>query len=230
MLQGLSRVRTLWLSVFAVLAGSAALVYWPDATQAAWDGTQTLRLGDLVTAEFVAPPLTEVHKFSFYVMKDTVMNTAITVDEAAEGLVPEVALVGADEAEVPLGAAQVGNKIKNFKFAASGSFYLRVRATAGTGIYTLDTKSKYPETVKGKTTTGSFQFDSGADILVSGKVKKSKGSSAKPLITGLTYNGGTVDLGNFAGTPEMKKVRMPVNATYTLAIEDRKSTLLNSSH
>src|SRR5262245_56557451 len=204
MLQRQSRAASLWPSVLAVLAGSAALVYWPDSSEAAWDGTQDLRLGDLITAEFVAPPLTEVHKFSFYVMKDTVMNTAVTVDEDAEGLVPEVSLVRADDVEVPLGTTQVGNKIKNYTFTESGSFYLRVRATAGTGIYTLDTKSKYPEKVKGKTTTGSFQFDSGADILVSGKVKKSKGSSAKPLITGLTYNGGTVDLGNFAGTPEMK--------------------------
>jgi hypothetical protein len=219
MLNRRSRAWTFWFSVAAVLAGAAALVRWPDTTQAAWDGTQDVRLGDLMTAEFAGPPLAEVHKFSFYVMKDTVMSTTVTVDESASGLVPEVSLFRADDVEIALGAAEVGNKIKKYAFTESGSFYLRVRATAGTGIYSLDTKSKYPEKVKGKTTTGTFLFDAGADILVSGKVKKSKGSSAKPVITGLTYNGGTVDLGNYAGTPEMKKVLMPVNATYTLAID-----------
>ena len=214
-----SRIGVGWLSAVGAILGAAALLLQPGTTQAAWDGTQNLRLGDLITAEFVAPPLTEVHKYFFYVMKDTVMNTTITVDAAAEGLVPEVALVAADETEVALGTAQVGNKIKNFKFIASGSFYLRVRATAGTGIYKLDTKSKAPAKIKGSTTTGTFDFDAGADTLVTGNVKKSKKSTAKPLITGLTYNGGEVDLGTQAGTAKIKKVPMPVNATYTLAID-----------
>jgi hypothetical protein len=219
MLSGRSRTASRWLSAVVALGAAAALFFRPGTSQAAWDGTQNLRLGDLITAEFVGDPLTEVHKYSFYVMKDTVMNTTITVDEAAEGLVPEVALVAADETEVPLGAAQVGNKIKNFTFTSSGSFYLRVRAIEGTGIYTLDTKSKAPAKAKGSTTTGEFTFDAGADTLVTGSVKKSKKSTAVPVITALTYNDGTVELGAQAGTAKIKKVALPVNATYTLAID-----------
>ena len=209
-----------WGAAVVALAGAAALLSrWTD-TEAAWDGTQDVRLGDLITAEFAGPPLDEVHKYSFYVMGGTVMTTKVTVDESASGLVPEVALVSVtDETEVPLGAAQVGNKIKNFEFASSGSFYLRVRATAGTGIYTLDTKAKFPAKAKGSTTTGTFAFDAGTDTLVTGSVKKSKGSQAVPVITGLTYSGGEVGLGSQAGTTKIKKVRLPVNATYTLEID-----------
>src|SRR5262249_3796942 len=160
----------------------------------------------------------EVHKYSFYVMKDTVMNTTITADSTAKGLVPELTLFSSDEKQVDLGAAQAGNKIKSFKFAASGDYYLRVRATAGTGIYKLDTKSKFPAKITGSTTTGTFAFDAAADIVLGASVKKNKGSGGKPVIAGLVYNGGAVDLGTFVGTQKFSKILLPVDATYTLQI------------
>jgi hypothetical protein len=206
------------MSLLLALVGAVTLASTSRTTQAAWDGTQDVRLGDLITAEFVGLPETEVHKFFFYVMKDTVMNTTITVDSSAVGLVPELTLFSADETQVDLGVSQAGNKIKNFKFAASGSYYLRVRATAGTGIYKLDTKSKYPAKITGSTSKGAFSFDAGAEIVLAGNVKKSKGSTAKPVITGLTYNGGVVDLGTYVNTPKFQKIKLPVDATYTLAI------------
>jgi len=200
------------------LAFSALLAWSPRTSDAAWDGTHTIHLGDTISAEFTGAPLAEEHLYSFYAMANTTMNTTLTVDSTASGLVPEVKLFGADETQVDLGATQVGNKIKNFKFAASGPFYLRVRATAGTGKYKLATKGKFASPINGKTTTGAFAFDAGAGTKIDASVKKSKGSTAKPTITGLTYNGGVVDIGTAANTTKIKKLLMPVDATYTLAI------------
>jgi hypothetical protein len=218
MLHHETRTKSLWTTIVLAAAAAVALVGSPSTTEAAWDGTQTVRLGDLITAEFVGPPLAEAHRYSFYVMKDTVMNTTITVNSSSAGLVPELTLFAADETQVDLGAAQNGNKIKNFKFLTSGSYYLRVRATAGTGGYKLDTKAKQPAKITGSTTTGAFAFDAGADVVLGGNVKKSKGSTAKPVVTALTYNGGSVDLGAYVNTSKFSKLKMPVNATYTLAI------------
>src|SRR5215471_6943669 len=158
------------VAFFAVLAWS------PRSSDAAWDGTHTIHLGDTISAEFVNPPLAEEHKYSFYAMANTTMNTTVTVDSEAVGLVPEVTLYAGDETQIDLGATQVGNKIKNFKFTVSGPYYLRVRATAGTGTYKLATKGKFASPINGSTTTGTFAFDAGADVLLDAVVKKSQGS------------------------------------------------------
>jgi hypothetical protein len=191
----------------------------PRTGDAAWDGTQTLRLGDLISAEFVGAPLTEVHKFSFYVVANTTMNTTITVDSKAVGLVPEVTLFTDADVQVDLGATQTGNKIKNFKFTSSGDYYLRVRATAGTGIYKLDTKAKIPAKVTGSTTTGAFNFDAGAGFVAGGSVKKSKGSTATPVLSGLSIAGSPVDIGTAVGKTKFSKITLPADGTYTLAID-----------
>jgi hypothetical protein len=200
------------VAFFAVLAWS------PRSSDAAWDGTHNVHLGDTISAEFVGAPLSEEHTYSFYAMANTTMNTTVTVDSESVGLVPEVKLFDGAETQIDLGATQVGNKIKNFKFTTSGPYYLRVRATAGTGTYKLATKGKFASPINGSTTTGAFTFDAGADTFIDAAVKKSKGGTAQPVFTGLTYNGGVVDIGTAANTTKIKKLVMPVDATYTLAI------------
>lgn len=219
MLSRESRVGARWMMPFVLaLVGAATLVASPSATQAAWDGIQTVHLGDSITAEFTGAPLAEEHKYSFYAVKDTVLSTSIKVDASAAGLVPELKLFTHDDVAVNLGATQVGNLVKNFKFTTTGEYYIRLRATAGTGSYRLATKVKIPASLSGATTTGTFAFDAGNATVFGATAKKSKGSTAVPKFTGLTYNGGTVALGAAANTAKIAKLVLPVNATYTLAI------------
>lgn len=213
----------------SLLAVTAVAVLWTAAkTDAAWDGRQEVRLGDQITAEFAAAPLVEVHDYSFWVPKGTVLTAACTVDPSAQGLVPDVAMFTEGDIAVPFGTAQVGNTIKKYTFTESGEYYLKLRAMAGTGIYRLATKAKFPRGTAGAETAGTFQFDAMAGTLASVQVKPTKGSTAAPDITGLSYLGGTVDLSLYAkkaasvDAPRTKlvKVLLPVDGTYTLAIDN----------
>jgi hypothetical protein len=198
----------------------AALAWSPRSSDAAWDGAHDIHLGDTISAEFVEAPQAEEHRYDFYVPVNTVLNTTLTVVASTTGLAPEVKLYSsADEMPVDLGATQVGNKIKNFKFLASGFYSLRVRTTAGTGTYKLATKGKFGNPYKGSSTTGTFAFDATAGSKVDASVKKSKNSTAKPTITGLTYGEGVVDIGTAAGKTKITKLLLPVDGTYTLAFD-----------
>ncbi len=214
------------------LAGAAALaavVLLTRTSDAGWDGSQEVRLGDTITAEFRGAPLVEVHDYEFWAPKDTVLSAQCVVDKSTKSLVPDMALFTELDAAVPLGAAQVGNKVTNFKFAASGEYYLKLRATAGVGLYKLTTKAKFPKAVSGSETTGTFQFDALAGTVMGVTVSPTKKiSTATPNITGLTYQGGVVDItaksvkkSLKAGTllTKLAKVVLPVNGTYTLAID-----------
>lgn len=212
------------------MAALAAGLLCAIPSDAAWDGKQAMRLGDSVTAEFQAAPLLEVHDYRFWAPKGTVLSAQCVVDKTSPGLVPDMNLFTALEEPVSFGKAQIGTVVKNYTFAESGEFSLKLRATAGTGVYRLTTKPKFPKTVAGSETGGTFAFDALGGSLMSVQVKATKGSSASPSITGLTYLGGVVDLtpytskkkkGAKAGGPvtKLSKVLLPVNGTYTLAID-----------
>jgi len=208
-------------------ATAAAVLLTAAITNAAWDGRQEVRLGDQITAEFAAAPLMEVHDYSFWVPKGTVLSATCVVDAGSNGLVPDMAMFDEMDVSVPFGAAQTGNTVKKYTFVNSGEYYLKIRATAGTGVYRLGTKAKFPKTVAGPETTGTFQFDAMAGTVASVLVKPTKGSTAAPDITALTYAGGSIDLALYAkkaattGAPRTKltKVLLPVDGTYTLAID-----------
>jgi hypothetical protein len=208
-------------------ATAAAVLLTAAITNAAWDGRQEVRLGDQITAEFAAAPLMEVHDYSFWVPKGTVLSATCVVDAGANGLVPDMAMFDEMDVAVPFGTAQTGNTVKKYTFVNSGEYYLKIRATAGTGVYRLGTKAKFPKTVAAPETTGTFQFDAMAGTVASVLVKPTKGSTAAPDITALTYQGGSIDLSLYAkkaattGTPRTKltKVLLPVDGTYTLAID-----------
>jgi hypothetical protein len=215
--------RTKWrlLPLVMAMVGAGVLLGMPSSSEAAWDGTQDVRLGDQIVAEFRAGPYLESHKYPFYATKDTQLSATVAVDPTAKGLVPELRLFTAMDVPVDLGAAQVGAKVKNFKFAASGDYYLQVRATTGTGIYKIVTKVKCPKVISGAETTGSFTIDACyAGTLMSVTVKPTKGSSAAPKITALAYPGGTVNLGSAVNGTKLSKIVLPVNGTYTLTIDN----------
>ena len=134
-------------------------------------------------------------------------------------LVPEFGIFTKADVAVDLGAARTGNTLKNYKFPSTGEFYIRVRATSGAGEYRIATKVKVAKSAKGATTTGAFTFAARAGTLVTASVKATKGSTATPTITSVSYNGALlVDLGAAAGTTKFAKVAMPVDATYTMNI------------
>jgi len=209
--------RTLRRAVGAIAVAFAAFAAWtPRSSQAAWDGTQAVELGDQISAQFQGAPLSEVHDYSFYAPKGTVLTTQMTVvSRRGGGLVPELTLFTAADALVPFGAAQVGNTVKNFKFDASGTYHFHVRAKAGTGTYKIVTKVKFPTTTA-STTTGAFAFDAPAGSVLLAQLKPTKGSTAKPTLTSLTYLGGAVDLGTSVGAKRVSNLSLPVDGTYSL--------------
>ncbi len=197
-----------------------AVFAWARHGDAAWDGTQKVELGDQISAQFKDAPLVETHEYAFFATKDTALSTQMTVisRDRAGGLVPQLSVLTSADDVVDLGAAQVGNAVKNYKFAATGTYRFRVRAAAGTGTYKLQTKAKFP-ILTGASTTGTFVFDAPAGALLAVQLKPSKGSTAKPTVAGLTYLGGSVVLGKAAGARRAGKIGLPADATYTLAYD-----------
>ena len=213
------RVRSQVAPCLVALGGAMLLVSALRSSDAAWDGTQDVRLGDQISAEFKGPAQAEVHKYSFYAPKDTTFSSKLTVDPTALALVPDLKLFTDVNAAVDMGAAAVGNTVKNFKFAGSGEYYFKITATAGTGIYKLSPKVKFPKGAAGSETTGTFAFDAVAGSVVAVQAKATKGSTAVPKITKLAYQGGEVNLGAAAGTAKLSKLPLPVSGTYTLTID-----------
>lgn len=212
------RTRSGALAVMGVAL--AAMALWsPRATDAAWDGTQAVRLGDRVEAEFRSAPFMETHRYPFYALEGSVLSAKLAVDRDTPGLVPELTLLDKDGQAIGFGGAQSGSRVKNYVFAASGAYAFRVQAQAGTGVYVLTTRVKAPAKVAGATTTGSFAFDGAANTLASILVKPSKGSAATPGISALTYQGGSVDLGASKGATRIARLPLPLDATYNLAID-----------
>src|SRR5690349_4374249 len=61
------------LGLTGVTALAAALL-WATPSEAGWDGSQEVRLGDQITAEFRDAPLLEVHDYTFWAPKGTVLS------------------------------------------------------------------------------------------------------------------------------------------------------------
>ena len=59
-------VRKVLLSCVVGLLAAVSLLGSQPSADAAWDGNQAVQLGDQITAEFRAAPLTEVHKYQFF--------------------------------------------------------------------------------------------------------------------------------------------------------------------
>jgi len=220
-----SRTRS---SLRPALMSSVGILLWMSlSSDAAWDGTQEVRLGDQITAEFKEAPLLEVHDYSFWAPKGTVVTFTCTVDKTTPTLDANMSLFTEMDAPVPA-FVPVKDVVKNFKFDASGEYYLKLQSAAGKGLYKVVEKAKFPTSASGAETTGTFTFDAMAGTVIGVQVKPSKNSTAKPNITALTYQGGAIDLSQLPkhgkqkdATPLTKfsKVALPVNGTYTLTID-----------
>jgi hypothetical protein len=219
--------RTRAIPCLTAIVVGAALTWSATATRAAWDGVHDVNLGDQIGAQCVAGSTSDLHRYVFYAPKDTTITGSITaVKGRSNGLTTEWKLY--TDMDVPVTAFDpllVNGKLKTFKFAASGDYYFQVRGTAGDGFYNLKTAVKFPKAVNGATTTGAFTFDALAGTVMGVTVKPTKGSTATPNITGLTYLGGTVDLTGKSGKKattlrtKLSKVTLPVSGTYTLAVD-----------
>ena len=192
--------------VFVVMAAL------PPAVHAAWDGKQTITLGNTVVAEFAGDPGDEVHHFRFYAPEGTVVKTTLKVAKGSP-LIPEVKVYDADGALIETLAAKA-----QFEITVSGWYEFQATSTTGTGEYSLKTKGKFPKKYDATTDAGSIQFEAVAGSLLNAQVKKAKGSAAVPVITDLEGPDGQVDLG-VEGT-KIKKVLLAASGTYTLSWRD----------
>jgi hypothetical protein len=117
----------------------------------------------------------------------------------------------------------------------TGSYLIRISGSAAsTGPYRVKTKAKLgkaarlvqatAETLAGGTLEASF--DAGPGYLVSGVVKRDKGSTAEPAAPTLTGPAGAVDLTGFVATNtkklshKLKKAPLGALGTYTVAVDN----------
>ncbi len=207
------------LPFLAAVAGLVFLAGTPAPAVAAWNGQETIQLGDQPTATFSGGALTEIHEWWFFAPAGTKMNVQVKVAKGAD-LVPGLKLFASTGKEVDLGDAFPAPKdprkpkIKKYVFATGGWYYLQVTATSGTGAYTLKTKGKFPKKAKEETVTGSKSFGALAGAQLTVKVKKAKGSAAEPVITSITGPKGDLAIGGEAA--KIKKLPLPDTGTYTV--------------
>ncbi|MCE9637781.1 MAG: cytochrome c family protein [Planctomycetes bacterium] len=198
----------------AVVAAFAALMTVPAG--AAWDGTQKIRLGDSVGAEFAAAAGAESHVFSFYAPETTKVSTLVKPLVKTSGLAAAVSLVDGAGANVDLGAAGTPTAIKNFVIANRGNYGFKVVSTAGTGEYRLTTKATWPKTFATQLTTAlTYEFGAPAGSTVDISVKKAKGSAAAPTVSAVAGPSGALTI--TAGAL-IRKLAIPVDGRYRVTV------------
>ncbi|MCE9635527.1 MAG: hypothetical protein K8T90_07470 [Planctomycetes bacterium] len=195
-------------AIFAALMGVPA--------GAAWDGTQKIRLGDSVGAEFAAAVGSESHVFSFFAPETTKVSALVKPLLKTSGLAAKVDLVDGGGANVALGTAGTGAAIKNFVIANRGTYGFTVTSTAGTGEYRLTTKAAWPKQFGAQLTTAStFEFGAPAGATVDVAVKKAKSSAAVPSVTGVVGPTGALTL--TAGAL-VRKLAIPADGKYRVTV------------
>lgn len=198
----------------ALAASVGALLAFPGGpADAAWDGTQKIRIGDSVAADLTG---TETHQFAFYVPEGTQITAKL---KAAKGttLVPDLVLVDATLGKIDTGAKPTD--VKNFRLPGRGAFAFQVNADSGSGEYLLTTKAKFPKKLGTKGATAlEFDFAAPAGTLVTAKVKASKGSAAVPVMT--AFEGPAGDVAGFAESTSFKKLSLPVDGTYVVTLRN----------
>ena len=99
---------------------------------AAWDGEQTVVLGDSFSSAFEADPGEELHLYRFYAPASAKLQAKMRLDSDGD-VKPLWKVVDAAGDDVPLGTRSTGRKIKNLRFKEGGFYALQVVAGAGTG-------------------------------------------------------------------------------------------------
>jgi len=204
--------RSSTISITAAVLVLVVMAALPPAVHAAWDGKQTITLGNTVAAEFVGDPGDEVHHFRFYAPEGTTVKTTLKVSKGSP-LIPAVEVYDADGALVRTLTAK-----DQFELSVSGWYEFRVTSTTGVGEYSLKTKGKLPKKHDVTTDAGSIRFEAVAGTRLNAQVKKAKGSAAIPVITDLEGPDGPVDLG--IEGKKIKKILLAASGTYTLSWRD----------
>ena len=125
--------------------GAALAILFAVPAGAGWDGSQAIRPGDTVSAEFADPAAgAEVHRYSFYAPEGTTVSASVK----AKGFSPKLGLEDFGQRLLNLGNAGTNTKINKFKIAARGKFAYQMVATSGTGAYTLKTSAVFPKSYK----------------------------------------------------------------------------------
>ena len=99
--------RSINYSITAAVLVFVVMAALPPAVHAAWDGKQTMTLGNTVVAEFVGDPGDEVHHFRFYAPEGTVVKTTLKVAKGSP-LIPQVEVYDADGALIETLTAKDG--------------------------------------------------------------------------------------------------------------------------
>ncbi|MHC4923477.1 MAG: multiheme c-type cytochrome [Planctomycetota bacterium] len=161
-----------------VLCSATVLAGLARPANASFTGTEDVRLGDKIDAEFARTPGLETHDYRFWAPALTQVSVKLKAAKKTT-LVPGLTL-RTDEG-VDLQTALKG-KLK-IAVEEDGWYILRVVAESGEGAYNLKTKGKYPKKY-GATiaTTEEFTFSAIAGSRVSVKVKKAKKSAALPAV------------------------------------------------
>jgi len=198
--------------IATALIALTILAVLPLAAHAAWDGKQTIVLGNTIAAEFVGDPGEEVHHIRFFAPEGTLVRTTLRVAKGSP-LIPEAKVFDAHGAEIETLAAR-----DRFGITESGWYEFQVRSTTGVGRYSLKTKGKLPKKIVDLTDAGSVEFHAVGGSRLNAQVRAARGSLADPVITGLAGPLGNIDLG-LEGT-KVKKVLLPASGTYTLSWRD----------
>jgi hypothetical protein len=195
------------------LAAGATVVALAISAGAAWDGQQTVILGDAFSSAFQGDPGVEMHRFDFYAPTGATLKAKIKV-EKGDDLAPawQVFTIAGDE--VDLGTALKGTQIKNYKFEEGGAFYMKVTSTSGTGRYEVSLKgSKIPTKYKEKGVANEYHFEAVQGASMTAKVKKG------PTIGELHGPFGPVDIGG-GGVTQLKNFILPFSGEYVLVFTD----------
>jgi hypothetical protein len=183
---------------------------------AGWNGEQAIPLGAKISAEFAGKVADETHRFTFFAPEGTGLTATLKVAKGAT-LVAEMAVTDLSGGALDLGGALKGTKIKKFVLEKGGWYYLQVKATDGTGGYSLKTKGKFPRKIVVTTDDDEVVCGALGGTLLSAQVKAVKGSAATPVIEEVT-GPAEVDIGG--ETTSFKKVPLHATGFYILAIKN----------
>ena len=190
----------------------AALAVLVGAAGAGWDGEQTILLGDKMTSSFAAEPGAEVHRYHFYANKGATLKARMAVNSSGD-LLPAWQVLDAAGGEVPLGGADRGTVIKNFKFSEGGPYTLQLTATSGTGGYTLKTAgSKLRRRYDKKRVDSSFTFEG-----IAGQKLTARLQGGKQIASLLAPSGAEIPAA--AGKSSIRNLRLTSSGVYTLTFE-----------
>ncbi len=200
-----------------VLCAAAMLCFsTAGVATAAWNGTDTISLGDSRTAAFNSTEDPGFHDYWFFAPEDTVVSFSVKPGKPNE-CTYAIELWAGGSTRLALGATQATPvSVKSYVLPSGGWFQVRVVRLTGTiGNYSFASKGKFPKGVSGTDATGEIRFAGTAGASLSASLKAA-GAGVVPIFTALrTPSGGTVSIP--ANAASLKGVILRQTGTYTLA-------------